>query len=498
MEHNKLSLEYDRNLINTFLNNKKTKYIILYLYIIRKELFNNLDHNLINSYEKILILDDIYKNNVELLWDPKFIDMVIDLGLFKNVRSRLEYDQKDGDFILRMGENTVTIEKNTILTPLNTLFNMILKRFKSLSQREFELGITQLKEVRCESTGIIHHFIYEVGENDYILSDDLYNILDQYGNIYQAIKIEPTADGLLLICKEILEKIANILNIFDPILNNENIFKILVKVLEINKEEKLEINELVLKVNFSGEDIIIAISNSDFLILSNYKDEMGVINKQIFDIKSNYTSNQNYLEFLERLPSDINGIRKSLIELRDNVIGAKNAVLDLESRLLKQNEENLNLSKKDNKFQENITELDLNSLIHYCKNLKDKVINIIRIFNPILNNKTIINKIVKTLGKNQNILKKFENEIITLEQISLDLKTSSKNYILTLSNSDFQILLNYKDELERLYKKLQDLEASEDEDSNETLNDIKHNIIGARNSILDIENRTVYITEKKE
>ena len=54
---------------------------------------------LIERYERVIILDDIYKNNVEQLWDQDFIELAIDLGLFKNIRSINEYDQKDGDFI---------------------------------------------------------------------------------------------------------------------------------------------------------------------------------------------------------------------------------------------------------------------------------------------------------------------------------------------------------------------------------------------------------------
>jgi len=101
MEHKRLTLEYDRNLINSILNNINTKYTILYLYIIRKDLFNNLDEEIIDKYEKVIILDDIYKDNVELFWNQDFIDKVIELGLFKNIRSRAEYDQKDGNFILK-------------------------------------------------------------------------------------------------------------------------------------------------------------------------------------------------------------------------------------------------------------------------------------------------------------------------------------------------------------------------------------------------------------
>ncbi|GAG98343.1 unnamed protein product [marine sediment metagenome] len=107
----RLDLEYDKNLINSILSDINTKYTILYLYIIRKDLFKNLDKDLLDRYEKVIVLDDIYKNNVELSWDEDFIDKVIELGLFKNIRSRNEYNQKDGNFILKMGEYTVTIEK---------------------------------------------------------------------------------------------------------------------------------------------------------------------------------------------------------------------------------------------------------------------------------------------------------------------------------------------------------------------------------------------------
>ena len=264
MEHKHLTLEYDRNLINSLLNNINTKYTILYLYIIKKVLFKNLDDEIISNYERVIVLDDIYKDNVELLWDQSFIENIIELGLFKNIRSISEYDQKKGDFILKMGEYTITIEKKTILTPRDTLYKMISKKFKKLSQKDFDFGLTKLKEVRCESTGAIHHFIYEAGEREYVLSDDLYDILDQFSNIYQAIKIEPTSNGLLQICKEIQDNIVNIVMIFDPILNNDQIIKRITKVLEINRKiEKIEILEISLKINLIEKNNMLTLSNSD-------------------------------------------------------------------------------------------------------------------------------------------------------------------------------------------------------------------------------------------
>ena len=58
MEHTSLSIEYDKNLIEKVLDDIDMRYIVLFLYIIRNDLFHDLsDSKLIESYEKILILD---------------------------------------------------------------------------------------------------------------------------------------------------------------------------------------------------------------------------------------------------------------------------------------------------------------------------------------------------------------------------------------------------------------------------------------------------------
>ena len=95
MEHINLTLEHDKNLIDNVLDNMDMKYIILFLYIIRNDLFKDLtDKKLIESYERVLILDEIYKNNLLNFWDEEFIETYIDLGLIKNIRSVREFEQK--------------------------------------------------------------------------------------------------------------------------------------------------------------------------------------------------------------------------------------------------------------------------------------------------------------------------------------------------------------------------------------------------------------------
>ena len=65
MEHKNLTLEYDKNLIDNILDNVDMRYIILFMYIIRNDLFKDLiDNGIIESYERVLVLDEIFKNNV--------------------------------------------------------------------------------------------------------------------------------------------------------------------------------------------------------------------------------------------------------------------------------------------------------------------------------------------------------------------------------------------------------------------------------------------------
>ena len=123
MEHVNLDLDFDEALINKILDNVDNRYILLFLYVIRNDFLQNLENKtLLGSYEKVLILDDIYKENITSLWPDDFIEIAIDLGLFKNIRSIKEFNDKDKDFIIRLGEETVTIENDIILVPDDILF----------------------------------------------------------------------------------------------------------------------------------------------------------------------------------------------------------------------------------------------------------------------------------------------------------------------------------------------------------------------------------------
>ncbi len=350
MEHKNLTLEQDKNLIDNILDNVDMKYIILFLYVIRNDLFKDLTNESIReSYERVLVLDEIYKKNVINFWDEEFIENYIDLGLIKNIRSMREFQQKDDDFILKLGEETITIENDTISVPDDTLYLIINKKFKFLTRRNFNLALTRLKGVRCEKSNIIHPLIYGIGEHDYTLSDDLYIILDQYGNIYQAIKIEVTIEGFYQRFNEIQEKISKYIKIFDPTLNTKPVMKKITKALEENKDiiqylkdEKIELSDKFIFEKLNKNDSIFQKWNSQLLSLLTIRNKIERLDKKLIELKKFYSGKNKkyrYLEFIEKISFNeeniVDTIQNLLIEYRKELIKINEDISEITEKELK-------------------------------------------------------------------------------------------------------------------------------------------------------------------
>ncbi|MFX1280787.1 MAG: hypothetical protein ACFFA3_15535 [Promethearchaeota archaeon] len=350
MEHKTLTMEHDAKLIDTIMDDVDMRYIILFLYVIRNDLLKDLtDSNLIEAYNRILLIDEIYKSNIVKFWEEEFIEIYIDLGLIKNIRSMREFNQKEDDFIIKIGEETITIEHDTISVPDDTLFLIINKKFKNLARRNFNLALTRLKGVRCEKSNIVHSLIYEIGEHDYKLANDLYYILDQFGNIYQAIKIEITIEGFYQRLKEIEEKINEFIKIFDPILNTKPALKKINQAIEEDKEiinylkdENVELSD---KFNFDKINKQEAIYNDwisklNFLLKTRY--QLVEIEKNILELKKYYSGKDKkfkYLEFIEKVTYNeediLDNIQKSLVDLRKEVMSINDKISELNKKDLK-------------------------------------------------------------------------------------------------------------------------------------------------------------------
>jgi len=350
MEHQEITLENDKTLIEKVLDDRDMRYIVLFMYIVRNDLLKDfIDQDLLDAYEKVLILDDIYKSNVTSFWDDNLIEVAIDLGLFKNIRTMREFEAQEDDFIIKMGEETVTIEDNTMLIPDDVLFLMIRKKFKFLTRRNFNSALTRLKGVRCEIANLIHPFIFEIGENDYTIADDLYYVLEQFGNIYQAIKIEITIEGFHSRFKEIDEKIKKYIQIYDSLLNTKPVMKKINHAIKENmdiltylREEKVELPEKFTSDTIKKDDPVYIQWNSTLLTLLNCRFTLNDVEQKILEIKDMYSGKKkklSYLDFIEKVSFNEDGIldsiQQTLLELRQTLVRINKDTSEITEKKLK-------------------------------------------------------------------------------------------------------------------------------------------------------------------
>jgi len=350
MEHNKLSIENDLNLIDKVLDDNDMRYILLFLYIIRNDLFKDFnDKHIIESYERVLILDDIFKSNIVQFWERQFIEIAIDLGLFKNIRSIGEFDQKDDDFILKLGEETVTLETNTIMVPDDLLYLMIQKKFKTVNRRNFNLALTKLKGIKCEFANVIHPFISEIDEHDYTIDDDLYYILDQYGNLYQAIKIEITIQGFYERFIKIRDSIIEMIEIFDPVLITKPVMQKIHKAIEEKKDiikylkdEKIKLSEKFNTDKIDKDNDNFKIWNEKLSLLLNMNNELYDLEKKLDELKNIYRGNKkkfSYLQFIEKVSFNedniLNNIQNNLVIFKNDIVKIKSEISNLTKKDLK-------------------------------------------------------------------------------------------------------------------------------------------------------------------
>ncbi len=349
MEHNKLSLEWDKELINKILEDSSMRYILLFLYITRNDLFRNLsDPKIVESHERVMGLDEVYKGNLLTFWEPWFLETAVDLGYIRNIRSLRELEQKEEDFVIKFCD-PILIENDTIIVPDETLFLFITKKFKAVTRREFNLSLTRLKGIRCQSTGVIHAFLYETREGDFTLSDDMYDIFDEFGNVFQAIKIEHTIEGFFERFEEIQTKLDEYLEIYDPLLISRPVQKKISQALDENKEifpylkdEKIKLSD---KFNH-GENVksepVFMEWHDHLMKLIQKKYGMKKIEHRIEQMQGYYSGKKkklDYLTFIEKVSYNednlIDKIQNDLIHLREQLIPINDYITSLTKKQIK-------------------------------------------------------------------------------------------------------------------------------------------------------------------
>ena len=226
---------------------------------------------------------------------------------------------------------------------------MINKKFKALTRRNFNSALIKLKGVRCESSNIIHPFISGIGDHDFTIPDDIYYILDQYGNIYQAIKIEITIEGIYKRLSEIQEKNNEFIDIYEPKLKTKPVLKKIYEALNNKKDiikhlkdEKIELSDKFAYDESDIENSTFKDWNSKLKLLLKFSFRMKQLETKLLEFKKLYSGKGkkfNYLEFIEKVSFNedniINTIQSGLIKFREELFDVINKLEQLTKKELK-------------------------------------------------------------------------------------------------------------------------------------------------------------------
>jgi hypothetical protein len=231
---------------------------------------------------------------------------------------------------------------------------MINKKFKTITRRDFNLALTKLKGLKCEVANVIHPFIFQIGDHDFTISDDIYYILDQYGNIYQAIKIEITIQGFYERFIEIRNDIEKMLQIFDPTLISEPVKRKIQSACEKNKdiisylrEEKIKLSNKFDIDKIEKDNEIYKIWKEKLLLLLNLNIELNNLEKNLDQLKNIYSGKNkkySYLQFIEKVSFNEENI---LTDIQTKLIKFREDIIEIKSKMASETKKDLKLLNLD-------------------------------------------------------------------------------------------------------------------------------------------------------
>ncbi len=244
-EHSTLDLEYDRMLLEDVFDSPNLRYVSLYMYIIRKDLFQDLlDDDIIVQFETITSLDEPTVENLIRICTGDFIKALFQYKLITNIRSYEMFQSKGNDVKIRFakGLKLTHDEISESEEEVHIFFNEVyLERvlapiIPEMTQTRILESLERLRAMMCPKSSMIHELVHKYGDF-YVIDDDFFYIIEEFGNPYQALRIEIMIRAMSNKYKEIESNINGVLKQFEPSIVKAPIMKKLKQAKEKGKED---------------------------------------------------------------------------------------------------------------------------------------------------------------------------------------------------------------------------------------------------------------------
>jgi len=353
-EHTTLDLEYDRMLLEDVFDSPNLRYVTLYMYIIRKDLFQDLlDDDVIEQFETITALDEPTVEDMIRICTGDFIKALFQYKFITNIRSYVMFKSKGNDVKIRFakGLNLTHDEISESEEEVHIFFNEVyLERvlapiIPEMTQTRIHESLERLRAMMCPKSSMIHELVHKYGDY-YVIDDNFYYIIEEFGNPYQALRIELMIRAMSKKYKEIERNINGVLNQFEPSIVKALIMKKLRQAKEKGKEDFVKY--LAKKSRRKTLPVKFRVEFPENKIPDNYiewKKSLNLIiklklNFTDIDIKMNelrgFYSGKNqkmtYMDFIQKSTYDEDNISEKIKNL---LIDARNSLKEVSEKLEK-------------------------------------------------------------------------------------------------------------------------------------------------------------------
>lgn len=220
--HLKVDMEYDRRLLEDVLDSPDLRYVSLFMFIIRKEVFNDLeDDDLQDQFERLLSLEEITVGDMRRICDESFLKSMFTFNMVMNIKSYEAFITKSESNKVRLAEGikleheSKSEEEEEVHIFMNEVFleRIIASKIPEITQTRIHTALERLRAMMCPRTPVIHQLVHKYGDF-YVIDDSFYAILEAAGNPYQALRLELLIRTIAQKYKEMNEQINEVLEQF--------------------------------------------------------------------------------------------------------------------------------------------------------------------------------------------------------------------------------------------------------------------------------------------
>jgi hypothetical protein len=231
--HKRLNLEFDRRLLEDVLDTPDFRYVVLYMFFIRKEVFNDLrDDTLQDEFEAMVALAEPTVADLQKICSQELLKNLFNFNLIANIKSYEAFQTKPESFKVRLAEGlklehqSLSAEEEEVHIFMNEVLleRVITSKVPEITQVKIHAALERLRAMMCPRSAIVHQLVHKYGDF-YVLDDDLFDILEQIGNPYQALRLELLIRAMVQKYKEIGDQINELLEQFDPELSKAEMQK---------------------------------------------------------------------------------------------------------------------------------------------------------------------------------------------------------------------------------------------------------------------------------